>query len=66
MFYSCFLENRFLTFMQIVSSEDNLHELSNPVFCEKIVKYLSFAELAERVVKICSHGSIQFAFSYRF
>ena len=27
-----FLENRIWDFMQIVSLEDNLHEVSNPVF----------------------------------
>ena len=25
--------------MQIVSSGDNLHEMSNPIFCEKQAKY---------------------------
>ena len=36
--------------MQIVSIGDNLHEMSNPVFWEKIKKYivnLSSAELAQ-------------------
>ena len=30
-----FPENRIWYFMQIVSSADNLHEMSNPVFWEK-------------------------------
>ena len=34
-FFLFFLENRIWHFMQIVSSEDNLHEMSNPVFWEK-------------------------------
>ena len=35
-FYLFLPENRFSHFMQIVSSGDNLHEMSNPVFWEKI------------------------------
>ena len=34
-FFSFFLENRFRHLMQIVSIEDNLHEMSNPVSWEK-------------------------------
>ena len=34
-FFLFFLENRIWHFMQIVSSGDNLHEISNPVFWEK-------------------------------
>ena len=41
--------------MQIVSTGDNLHEISKPIFSKKnkknIVK-LSSAELAQRVVKV--------------
>ena len=40
--------------MQIVSNGDNLHEMPNPVFWEKIKKNitsLSPAELANRLVK---------------
>ena len=39
--------------MQIVSSGDNLHDMSNPVFWEKYenTANLSSAELAQRVVK---------------
>ena len=33
-FFLAFLENRFLHFMQIVSTGDNLHEMSKPVFWE--------------------------------
>ena len=41
--------------MQIVPIGDNLHELSNSVYWEKNTIYitnLSFAELAQRVVKV--------------
>ena len=38
MFFLFFPENRIWHFMQIVSSRDNLHETSNPVFGEKIRK----------------------------
>ena len=40
--------------MQIVSNEDNLHEMSNSVFWEKWenITNLSFAELAQRVVEV--------------
>ena len=31
-FFLFFLENRIWHFMQIVSLEDNLHEVSNPIF----------------------------------
>ena len=44
--------------MQIVSSGDNLHEISDPVFREKLRKNiisLSSAELAQMVVKVKSH-----------
>ena len=43
--------------MQIVSKGDNLHEMSNPVFCEKLenVITLSSAKLAQRVVKVKVH-----------
>ena len=34
-FFLFFLENRIWHFMQIVSSGDNLHEMSNPVFWEE-------------------------------
>ena len=37
--------------MQIVSIGDNLHEMSNPVYWEKIIT-LSSAKLAERVVHV--------------
>ena len=43
--------------MQIVSSGDNLHEMSNPVFWKKLEKNkkkitnLPSAELAQRVIK---------------
>ena len=41
--------------MQIVSMGDNLHEMSNPVFCEKLentcILNLSSAELDTRLVK---------------
>ena len=42
--------------MQTVSIGDSLHEMSNPVFWEKLGKYTNFwsAELAQRVVKINS------------
>ena len=38
--------------MQIVSNEDHLHEMSNPVFWKKNKKYyiLFSAKLAQRVV----------------
>ena len=51
--------------MQIVSSGDKLHEMSNFVFWEKIRKYvmnLSSAELAKRVVKVkglINNGSLK-------
>ena len=32
LFYLFFLENKIWHFMQIVSIEDNLHEVSNPIF----------------------------------
>ena len=41
--------------MQIVSNGDNLHEMPNPVFWEKIRKNiisLSSTELAQTVVKV--------------
>ena len=39
--------------MQIVSSENNSHEMSNPVFWKKkIRKLLSSDELAQAVVKV--------------
>ena len=43
--------------MQIVSTGDNLHEMSNPVFLEKKknIINLSSAELAKRVVKVKPH-----------
>ena len=34
-FFLIFPENKFWYFMQIVMIEDNLHEMSNPVFLEK-------------------------------
>ena len=34
-FFLFFPENRILHFMQIVSSGDTMHEVSNPVFWEK-------------------------------
>ena len=34
-----FHENRFWHYMQIVSYGDNLHEMSKPIFWEKIVEY---------------------------
>ena len=37
--------------MQIASIGDNLHEMSNPVFCEIIIN-LSSGEFAQRVVKV--------------
>ena len=43
--------------MQIVSIGDNLHEMLNPVFWEKIKKSItnvSSAELAQKVVKVMS------------
>ena len=44
--------------MQIVSLGDNLHELSNPVFLgqenKKNIIYVSYAELAQRVVELNS------------
>ena len=54
----CFLffsENRIWHFMQIVSSGDNLHEMSNPFFfCEKWEKYHQFVVcwIAMRVVNV--------------
>ena len=51
-----FTENKTMTFHQIVSlGGDNLHEMSRPVFWKKNKKNiisLSFAECAERIVKI--------------
>ena len=39
--------------MQNVSSGDNLHEISNPVFRENLIKSINVsAELAKRVVKV--------------
>ena len=41
--------------MQIVSTGDNLHEMSNAVFWgknKKNITNLSFAELGQRVVKV--------------
>ena len=40
--------------MQIVSAEDDLHEISKPVFCEnnKNIIYSSSAELVQRVVMV--------------
>ena len=40
--------------MQIVSLGDNLHEMSNPVFWEKVRKIFQdiSAEFAQRVVKV--------------
>ena len=37
-----FPEDRIKQFMQIVSNEDNLHEISNPVFWEKQEKSHQF------------------------
>ena len=34
-FFLYFTENSFSHFMQIVSTGDNLHEMSNPIFWEK-------------------------------
>ena len=43
--------------MQIVSSEDDLHEMSYPVFREKKIRKISSnAELAQRVVKVKEFG----------
>ena len=36
-------ENRIWHFMQIVSTGDNLHEMSKPVFLEKKKKYFSMS-----------------------
>ena len=44
-FFLFFSENRIWHFMQIVSLGDNLHEMSNPVFWEKIRKITSFCRL---------------------
>ena len=47
-------ENRISYFMQIVSTEDNLHETSNPVLWEKLEIFLNmfsaenFTQSAER------------------
>ena len=41
--------------MQIVSIRDNMHEMSNPIFWEKVREHiinLSSAELAQRVVMV--------------
>ena len=47
-------ENRILHFMQIVSSGDNLHEMSNHVSGKnkKNIKNLSFAEFAHSVLNV--------------
>ena len=44
----------FLRFMQIVSTADNLHEMSSPVFWEhkKNIVNLSSTHLAQRVVNV--------------
>ena len=45
--------------MQIVPNGDNLHEMSEPVFCEKLEKIITnllSAELAKRVVKVNVNG----------
>ena len=41
-FFLIFPENMSWHFMQIVSIGDNLHEISNPVFLEKLEKYYQF------------------------
>ena len=38
-FFLFFLENKICHFMQIISIGDNLHEISKPVFWEKLTKY---------------------------
>ena len=49
MLFLFFPEYRIWQFMQIVSNGDYLHEMSNPVFWEKIREInLSSAELAQR------------------
>ena len=40
-FFLFFPENRIRHFMQIVSTGDNLHEMSKPVFWEKWEKYFN-------------------------
>ena len=42
-----FSENRIRHFMQIVSTADNLHEMSNPIFYENKEKYFKmfYAEI---------------------
>ena len=47
-FFLFFSENKVWHFLQIVSSGDNLHEMTNPVFKEKKTNVISFlsAELA--------------------
>ena len=49
-----FRKNRFGHFMQNVSNRGNLHEMSNPVFWQKIRKNinLSSTEFAQRVVTV--------------
>ena len=53
-YFLFFLGNRFWDFMQIVSTGDNLHEMSHPVFWKnkKIAISLSSAKWAQRVVKV--------------
>ena len=38
-----FPENRIWHLMQTVSIGDNLYEISNPIFCEKIEQYYSLS-----------------------
>ena len=54
-----FPENRIWHFMQIVSTGDNLHEMSDPVFWKKKIKEsisLAYAELAKIVVRLNNAG----------
>ena len=41
-FFLIFPENRLRHFMQMISRDDNLQEMSMPIFCEKLEKYNQF------------------------
>ena len=54
--------------MQIVSEEDNLHEMSNPIFWEnkKNLIYLSSAESAHHMISVISKKKTKEVFRFFF
>ena len=54
-YYKYVPKYRIWHFLQFISNRENTHGMSNPVFWEvqdKNIEYLSFAELAQRVLKV--------------